>query len=202
MPQDGSPQFTIEPGFREEHRPAAAKGFWAAFGPKLARLLGPTTRAVDFIESVLDPSHAISAVDSNGDFLGVAGFKTDQGAFVGGTFRDLRRVYGSFGALWRAPLLSILERDLAPDTLLMDGIFVAPSARGMGVGSALLTAVSEHATALGLAQVRLDVIDSNPRARALYERQGFKPLGKTHLGPFKHLFGFQSATTMTRETTA
>ena len=134
--------------------------------------------------------------------LGVAGFKTDQGAFVGGTFRDLQRVYGSFGALWRAPLLSILERDLAPDTLLMDGIFVAPQARGKGIGAALLTAVSQHAAALGLAQVRLDVIDSNPRARALYERQGFKPLGTTHLGPFKHLFGFQSATTMTRKTTA
>jgi len=43
----------------------------------------------------------------------------------------------------------------------------------MGVGSALLDAVAREAQARGLKEVRLDVIDSNPRAKALYTRKGF-----------------------------
>ncbi|WP_166417276.1 GNAT family N-acetyltransferase [Cochlodiniinecator piscidefendens] len=71
-------------------------------------------------------------------------------------------------------VLSVLERPLDPDILLMDGIFVSPKARDMGIGTALLSAMKEKAAQLHYSSVRLDVIDINPRARGLYERQGFK----------------------------
>lgn len=78
----------------------------------------------------------------------------------------------------------------------MDGIFVRAEARGLGVGSALLDAIERHAAGSGLKQVRLDVIDENPRARALYARRGFEATSTVSLGMLKPLFGFQSATTM------
>ncbi|MHA3913753.1 GNAT family N-acetyltransferase [Halovulum sp. GXIMD14793] len=188
--------FTIQPGLAPEHRRAAAKGYWAAFARKLRYPLGPASRAVTFIERVLDPTHAISAVSADGTFLGVAGFKTPEGAFIGSDFSDMTAVYGTLRAIWRGLLISALERKCDTHSLLMDGIFVQEKARGLGVGTALLHAVEQEAQARGLAEVRLDVIDTNPRARALYERQG--PLAKDvqSTGFLKPLFGFAEATTM------
>ena len=72
-------------------------------------------------------------------------------------------------------------------------------AREQRVSIKLLTRIADHARATGHHAVRLDVIDTNPRARALYERVGFKAKGQTKLGPFARVFGFSSATTMVLE---
>ena len=80
----------------------------------------------------------------------------------------------------------------------MDGIFVEPAARGQGVGTALLNAIEVHCAHQGLRQIRLDVIDTNPRARALYERLGFAERSVLSLGPLRAVFGFSSATEMTK----
>ena len=189
-------EFTIEHGFRPEHRDLAARLFWSAFKGKLGPIMRPEDKALRFLTQVIDPGYAISAVGEDGRLLGVAGFKTHEGAFVGGTTRDLRRSYGRWGMLWRGLFLALLEREVEDGVLLMDGIFVAPEARGHGVGSALLTAIKDKAAQMHLGAVRLDVIDTNPRARDLYARQGFIA-GKTEkIGPLKYVFGFSAATRM------
>ncbi|MEM9584588.1 MAG: GNAT family N-acetyltransferase [Pseudomonadota bacterium] len=186
----------IIPGFTEDQRATAVELFWQAFREKLHAVMGPEAKARAFLTSVADPSHAISAVDESGTLLGIAGFKTADGAFIGGAVSDLITVYGLLGTVWRGPLLSMLERDLAANVLLMDGIFVADAARGQGIGTRLLQAIKEEARNRKLGQVRLDVIDKNTRARALYEREGFVAGAVQQLGPFRHIFGFSSATTM------
>lgn len=192
--------FTVMNGLLPEHHDPAAAAYWHAFSRKLRFPLGPSHKAIAFIGRTLDPDHAISAVSSRGDFLGVAGFKTPSGAFVGGTFADLARVYGTFSAMIRGLLVGTLERRCDDRTLLMDGIVVTPAARGMGVGTALLAAIEQHAVNLGLKQIRLDVIDTNPRARALYERQGYEARSVLSTGPFRGVFGFANATTMYKRT--
>lgn len=191
----------IEPGVRPHHCELAALGYWQAFAQKLAWPLGPEPKALEFLRENLDPAYAISAVSSSGTFLGVAGFKTKNGAFVGGDFDALAKVYGTICAAWRGMLISVLERDCEPGTLLMDGVFVAPQSRGLGVGSLLLDAIVKHAQTEGLDQVRLDVIDTNPRARALYERKGFHATAEQKMGLLGPLFGFHSATTLIKATT-
>ena len=69
------------------------------------------------------------ARDAQGELSGVLGFKTQDGGLVGGEMRDLARVYGWFGALWRGPVLSLLERELQPEVVQLDGIFVADDIR-------------------------------------------------------------------------
>lgn len=189
-------QFTIQSGFTEAHRDMAAALYWQAFSEKLGKIMGPDDKAQTFFRSILNPQFAISAQGSDGQLLGMAGFKTAQGALTGASMQDLAAAYGWLGALWRAPVLSILERDLMQDTLVMDGIFVSADARGLGVGTALLDAVKTEALQRGLGSVRLDVIDVTPRARALYEREGFVALGTTHIGLLRHIFGFQTSTAM------
>ena len=187
---------TIMDGFEERHRATVAKMFWDAFEAKLHKILGPAPLARSFIESVLDPLFAISAVDENGEILGVAGYKTADGALVGGELSDMTKVYGTFGGLWRGLFLHVLERPLKEGELLMDGIFVTAAARGRGIGTLLLNAVKAKSRALGDGTVRLDVIDINPRAKALYQRHGFVKTATQSTGPLKFVFGFSFAETM------
>ena len=181
------------------HLAAAADLYWQAFGKKLGPVLGPRNKGLRFIENIQRPDHGLCAIGDDGQLLGVAGFKTIDGALVGGTFRDLARVYGIVGAAWRALLLAALEQDTENERFLMDGLFVAPQARGKGIGTALLDAICDEARKRGYSQVRLDVIDANPRAKALYHQVGFNPLKTTSIGPLRHIFGFQSTTTMVRD---
>jgi ribosomal protein S18 acetylase RimI-like enzyme len=188
----------IQSGIPQGAEAIAAALYWDAFGEKLGMAMGPRDKAIRFILRVLDPTHAICAIDEDGALLGVVGFKTAKGALVGGDYSDLTAIYGHFGALWRAGILALLERDVENERFLMDGIFVAPEARGRGIGSALLTAIMNEGRNRGYPSLRLDVIDTNPRARALYERVGFEPVSTATLGPLKYIFKFQSATTMVK----
>lgn len=185
------------PGFPEDQRDRASALFWQAFRGKLHRVLTPEDKALAFLRRVADPNFAISALSPEGRLLGVAGFKTEEGGFMGGELSDMQAVFGTLGGIWRGLCLSALERPVAPGILLMDGIMVDPAARGQGIGQRLLTAIKERAGDLGCNRVRLDVIDTNPRARALYAREGFVAAETAQLGPLRHLFGFRAATTMT-----
>ena len=188
--------FRITQGFTEAERSIVAALFWEAFGAKLSVGLGPEAKALKFLARVADPQFAPCARDANGTPLGFAGFKTSEGALIGDGFGNQRAVFGTLGAICRAALLSLLERYLKSETLLMDGIFVTQNARGMGLGSALLQAIEAEANQQNCRDVRLDVIDNNPRAHELYKREGFV-VGKVQtLGPLKHFFGFSSATEM------
>ncbi len=55
---------------------------------------------------------------------------------------------------------------------------VVPQARGRGVGSALLVACLDRARAEGRRALSLSVEDGNAAARALYERHGFRAVGR------------------------
>ena len=47
--------------------------------------------------------------------------------------------------------------------------------------------------------VRLDVVDSNPRARRLYEREGFVPVRTVRTPYLQRAMGFAASTTMVRD---
>ena len=186
----------IEQGLRPAHRAAAAALFWEAFRDKLEAVMQPEVRALAFLRSAVDPAHAISAVAADGALMGIVGFKTRSGGFVGGGTRALCSAYGPIGGIWRGLVLSVLDRPVEPGSLMMDGIFVTDTARGQGVGTALLAAIKQKARDFGCTSVRLDVIDRNERARALYVRNGFVAQETSQTGLFGHIFGFQSSTRM------
>ena len=69
------------------------------------------------------------------------------------------------------------------DETCLVGMWVAGHARGTGVADALVTTVLDDARSRGLARVTLDVADGNGRARAFYERMGFRPTGRQGVLP-------------------
>ncbi len=191
-------KFTLQHGLPDHLRKDAAGLYWLAFGGKLGPVLGPVDKAFALLDLVMREDHVITALSENGALMGLAGFKTPDGAFAGGGFADLRQIYGAFGASWRAALLWLLERDVDNHRFLMDGICVSEAARGQGVGTALLDAICDEGRRRGYPSVRLDVVDVNQRARALYERQGFVATRTSQIGILRWVFGFSAATTMVR----
>lgn len=178
--------------------PEAARLYWEAFGGKLGRVLGPEPRALAFLARTIRPDHSLHAIDDHGRIVGIAGFKSPEGSFAGGNGADLRAVYGIVGGTWRAALLRHLQREVENQRFLLDGICVTREARGQGIGTALMEAVFEAGRARGYQSIRLDVIDSNWRAKALYERMGFVVLRHDRIGLIGHVFGFRGSHAMVR----
>lgn len=189
---------TIRQGLPPALRPDAARLYWQAFGGKLGQVLGPDDLALRFLTRVIREDHCCVALSPSGDLLGLAGFKSIHGSFAGGEMADMRAVYGWWGSQWRAAALWWLSHETDNDRFLIDGICVARQARGAGVGTALVAALCAEAQARGYASIRLDVVDTNWRARALYDRLGFVATRTERLGLFRHMFGFSAAITMVK----
>ena len=188
----------IEQGLPEYLRAEAAVLYWQAFGGKLGRVLGPDAKALGYLERVMRADHCLTAYDRSGLLVGIAGFKSAQGSFAGGSEADLRAVYGPIGGRWRAQLLRLLGNDADSSRFLLDGLCVSDTVRGQGVGTLLLEAIVAEGRARGYSAVRLDVVDTNARARALYERRGFVVDRTEPIGPLRLIFGFSAAHTMIR----
>jgi ribosomal protein S18 acetylase RimI-like enzyme/catechol 2,3-dioxygenase-like lactoylglutathione lyase family enzyme len=186
----------IQRGFADAHRHTVAQLYDAAFGSKLALAIPEEKERLAVLAAGFDPQFALLAW--RGDVvLGVAGFKTERGAFTGALcWRLLRAKLGLWGAVRAMLVLSLFEREAAPNQLLMDGIAVAPSARGGGLGRGLLSALAKHAAEHGYQSIRLDVIDTNPGARRLYERMGFVAWRTERFEYLRWLLGFSAATQM------
>jgi len=93
-------------------------------------------------------------------------------------------------------VFSSYERQPQESELLMDGIAVEQDMRGKGIGTKLLDELKQYARENGYSRIRLDVIDTNPAARHLYERQGFIPTRTEQFGYLRRLLGFGASTTM------
>ncbi|MFF6998990.1 GNAT family N-acetyltransferase [Streptomyces sp. NPDC008313] len=174
--------------------------YWEAFGRKLAPALGPPEKGRAFIAAHLHHDRGVVALAGD-RVTGVAGYRLGGRALTGGGVRDVLSAYGLFRGLPRLAALALFERAPAPDELVMDGIAVDATHRGQGVGSLLLAEIVAVAVHHGCRRVRLDVIDTNPRARALYERHGFTA-HRTERTPYlRGLMGFGAVTTMRRPVT-
>lgn len=189
---------TISHGLAEAHRQQAAALYMEAFGPLLQPLLGRGNRALNLLARSLNPAYAVVATRA-GQLVGLAGYQDDDGALIALRMKSLVQEYGPLnGSLRYLGMGLLLSRDRQPGTLLMDGIAVAPGMRGQGIGTQLLEAVCEHARANGYADVRLDVLDNNPRARNLYERRGFVVVKERSYPFLQRFFGFSAVTEMRR----
>jgi ribosomal protein S18 acetylase RimI-like enzyme len=175
----------------------AAELYWDAFGRKLGPALNPPGKAVPFIAAHLNADRAVCAL-LDGQLVGLAGYQLGGRALTGGSASAVLRAYGRLGGLHRLLLLALFERRPAPGQLVMDGIAVAPDVRGRGVGSLLIEEVAAVAAEQDCREIRLDVIDTNPRARALYERRGFTAVRTERTPYLRRLLGFRAVTTMHR----
>jgi ribosomal protein S18 acetylase RimI-like enzyme len=89
-------------------------------------------------------------------------------------------------------------RALGPGVGEMKRLYVLPSARGLGLGRALVDAVVGAARGRGYREIRLDTLPSMAEATALYRSAGFAPIPAYYPTPVAGTLFF--ALSLVRET--
>lgn len=190
---------TYAVGIPEGCRTTAAELYDQAFGQKLGPAIRDRAHRLDVLAAGLDLSKAIGAFDGP-TLVGLAGMHDRSGSLTGGIrFGMTRRRIGFLRAVRAFAVFALLDRSPGPDELLMDGIVVAEVARGRGIGTGLFAELERWAIASGFATIRLDVVDTNPDARRLYERLGFRPVKTERAAFLRPFMGFGASTTMVKD---
>jgi GNAT superfamily N-acetyltransferase len=84
-------------------------------------------------------------------------------------------------------------RPLAPDVAEIKRMYVRPSARGLGVGRAILQRLIDDARGLGYKTIHLDSAPFMHEAHALYRSFGFVPTAPTKGGSSRAFLGYETS---------
>lgn len=181
-----------------EHVPSAFDLYLDSLQDKLVPLLGNSAESREFLLSCLDTGHCLCAMH-DGKVVGILAVQDSSGSFLNPTLKGMIRTYGILGGLFRLAGLALLQHKVSKDEFYLDGVAVSDTMRGQGVGTKLLEILEESAKTNGISKITLDVIDTNPRAKALYERHGYQEIAHTPLGVFQKIFGFSFSSVTTME---
>jgi ribosomal protein S18 acetylase RimI-like enzyme len=185
-------------GFPESVRRSAALLYDEAFAAKLRPAIRDDASRVAILAEGLNPTKSIAALDGV-ELLGIAGFHDGGGSLTDGiSLGSIRKQIGFFRGIKAIAVLAFLDRKPEPGELLMDGIVVRSAARGRGIGTRLFAELEAYSRDHGKDRIRLDVVDTNPEARRLYERLGFEPTKTERVFFLKPIMGFAASTTMVK----
>jgi GNAT superfamily N-acetyltransferase len=84
--------------------------------------------------------------------------------------------HGIVGIAYVATILSAEHCGLVA---WLEELYVTPSIRSRGIGTALVTAVLERAREAGIVAIDLEIEAGHSRAESLYRRLGFRPLERS-----------------------
>lgn len=191
-------------GLPAVHDGAAAKLILSALHEKFLPILGGKEKATQLLKLSLNHRFCFAATglvregtvasgahpEADEELLGLLAFQIGNTSFLDFTWGDIYSVYGLVDGLVRALRLSLLSHFCAPGEIYVEALVVRESGRGKGIGTSLLEALFEYGKRAGFQSITLQVIDTNPAARKLYERLGFRVVKNTKIWPVNELIGF------------
>jgi len=189
-------------GLPEEYLREAAEIFYDSFQQKFYPIMNSREQGVSFLQKHLNPKGTMVALNGT-QLLGIAGLQYEGCHFFSPSLFDSAHEFG-----WLRGILKIIRMRMfnSPDRkgeLYLKAIIVHSSMQGRGIGTHLLTGVSDFAWAHDFSTIRLDVVDTNHDARRFYEQHGFVATKiRRHPLPFQFLcrpMGFSSAITMIKK---
>jgi GNAT superfamily N-acetyltransferase len=194
--------FEIYIGLPEEYLQEAAELFYDSFQQKFLPIMSTREQGVSFLQKHLNPKGTMVALNGK-QLLGIAGLQYEGCHFFSPSLFDLAHEFGWLRGVLKIIRMRLLNSPDRKDELYLKAIMLHPSMRNRGIGTHLLTGVTDFAWAHGFSTIRLDVVDTNPDARRFYERHGFVAT-RIRRCPLPFLFlcramGFSSAITMIRK---
>ncbi len=191
----------IRTGFEEKDRKIVAKLYALAFKRKFENLLGDVETVSELLSSGLNPNYCLACYKED-ELVGISGFHVAHDALLNISISDFIKQFGFFKGLFKALISAVVfyRKPTPKNELLMDGIAVRDGFRGQGIGTLLFDELFVWAKENGYNSIHLDVIDENPKAKALYERLGFKETDYEKVPGFiERLIGVSGFTHMRKE---
>lgn len=191
----------IRKGFDEKDRAIAAKLYVEAFKRKFEKLWGEEAVIQMIFEEGFNPQYCLCAYDDNDGLVGIAGFHEGDKGLIDLEVKDFIKAFGWLKGFAKACVTGVIlhRKAKSREELLMDGIAVNRSCRGQGVGTLLFDALIQMGIEKNFKTLKLDVIDENPKAKALYERLGFQKTAYQKMPKFiSNLIGVSGVTSMVR----
>jgi GNAT superfamily N-acetyltransferase len=193
-----SEQLEIRIGLPEHYRRQAAALCYEAFRAKFEPILGAVEHGVAILERGLEPALVVTALAQD-RLVGLVGLEYGERYFFNPRIVAFAREFGWLSGLLRCIIFSPFARHRRAGDLTVGAFAVDTPMRGKGIGTRLMEAVFDWACERGFRSLSLEVVDTNPAARRLYERLGFAPIQTQQLPyPFRRL-GFSAVTTMIKE---
>lgn len=196
MPNHEPVHITI--GLPPTHRHQAARLFHQAFERKLRALVPSEATGICLIEGMIVDPYAIAAI-RNEKCIGVAGLHHGRYGFIRPKLSVFLQTAGWLRGLPGFFAFQSMARPVKTGELRIESLTVETLERGQGIGTRLLSEAYRFAQERGFKVLSLEVVDTNPQARKLYEREGFLSIKTTHFPFLKRTAGFSASTLMRKE---
>jgi ribosomal protein S18 acetylase RimI-like enzyme len=171
-------RFRLEP----QHIDPAIDLMFHGLGEKLVPIFGPLQQSRALIRKSIDPNQCLVALCDD-RVVGLLAIKSKKCSFIDPNLQSLFEHYGFMGTLGLVATALLIDHTPSSAEWYVDSLVVCPSMRGKGIGQLLLQTFQASAEAAGIHTLSLDVVDTNPRARELYERLGYRIVKRAALGP-------------------
>ena len=169
-------QATVSDGLRAERVEDALRLSYDAFERKFRIGFRGADDLVRLFADSADGTSCLSAESEDGGaLLGVLAFQTDGSEFYRmSASAAFARFSPARAVRVLLNLMLLYTPRPAPDEFIVDSLAVSQSARGMGIGTALMREAERKARRMGKRFMSLGVIGENAGAIRLYERLGYK----------------------------
>jgi len=157
----------------EEQLNQAMNIFYSAFKQKIRPLIKSREKAVAIYKNSLNKDRVFYALIEN-DVVGIAGLHYENKNFIEIKYSYLRKYFNPFTSYFIYFMWKIFSPKVKEDAVRIDSIAVKEQFRGAGIGTDLINKVLEFAKNKAFKEVVLEVVNTNPKAKKLYERMGFK----------------------------
>jgi len=165
--------------------------FYDSFERKITAFIKSKQKALSIFENSLNTDRIMLAVEDK-KITGMAGLHYDDRNFTDIKYGTLKTHYNPLKSFFMYWIIRLTTPKIKEGTVRIDSLAVDKSYRGKGIGTKLIKGVIEFARQNNYSQVLLEVVNTNPMAKALYERMGFKVKKKVNFYFFTRSAGFSS----------
>jgi ribosomal protein S18 acetylase RimI-like enzyme len=174
--------------------------FYYSFEQKIRPLIQPKEKAIRLYSLAINQNRVYYAL-KNKKAVGIIGLQYDNIDFISYGFNIIRKHFSFFRSLYLYLMLNFMKMKLEEDAIRVDSIAVAHQCRGEGIGTMLIRKAIEIAKNRGYKEMTLEVVNTNPRAKKLYEFMGFKQKKHIKFYFLTRSFGYSSAYLMSMKLT-